>query len=155
MNGFLRNTEHLIRVVVLLAVGVVAFLLIRRAVVPANFGEFGHFRPAVLDEIRAHPVKFAGHETCEACHSDVSGTKSKGKHAGVNCEACHGALANHAADPASVVPKLPDPGVLCARCHQANASKPKAFPQVVPAEHSGGAPCTVCHKPHDPLNAGG
>ncbi|MGB6945850.1 MAG: multiheme c-type cytochrome [Bryobacteraceae bacterium] len=155
MKDFLRSIEHLIRVVVILAVGVAAFLLIRRAVIPANFGEYGHFRPAAMDDIRARPVKVAGHAVCEACHSDVAELKSKGKHAGVSCEACHGPLANHAEDPGSVIPKLPDAAVLCVRCHEANASKPKSFPQVVSAEHSGGLVCTTCHQQHDPLNAGG
>jgi len=151
MKDFLRNTEHLLRVVVLLALGVAAFLVIRAAVVPKNFGEYGHFRPAALDDIRARPVRFEGHATCEACHTDEAATKSKGKHANVACEACHGPLANHAEDPVSVVPKLPDVAMLCVRCHEANASKPKSFPQVVPADHSGGVVCNTCHKPHDPL----
>ncbi len=151
MKDFLRNTEHLLRVVVLLALGVAAFLVIRAAVVPKNFGEYGHFRPASLGEISARPVRFAGHAACEACHTDEAETKSKGKHANVACEACHGPLANHAEDPVSVVPKLPDVATLCVRCHEANASKPKSFPQVVPADHSGGVVCNTCHKPHDPL----
>jgi len=155
MKDFLRSTEHLIRVVVILALGVAAFLLIRQVVIPPDFGKYGHFRPAAMDDIRARPIKFAGHAVCEACHSDVAETKSKGKHAGVACEACHGPWANHAGDPASVAPKLPDPAVLCVRCHEASSSKPKAFPQVVSAEHSGGLPCNTCHQPHNPLNAGG
>lgn len=155
MNDLLRNAGHLIRVLALLAVGVIVFLVVRRLVVPAGFGQYGHFRPAALGEIRARPVKFAGHAACEACHSDVADTKSKGKHSGVACEACHGPLASHAEDPGSVIPKLPDPAVLCVRCHEANASKPKTFPQVVSADHSGGAPCNVCHQPHNPQPGGG
>ncbi|HUA21190.1 MAG TPA: multiheme c-type cytochrome [Bryobacteraceae bacterium] len=151
MRDFLRDAGHLLRVVVLLALGVAAFLLIRAVVVPKNFGEYGHFRPAALGDIRARPVKFAGHATCEACHTDEATAKSKGKHANVACEACHGPLANHAEDPVSVVPKLPDVATLCVRCHEANASKPKSFPQVVSADHSGGVVCNTCHKPHDPL----
>ena len=155
MKEFLRSTEHLVRVLVLLGLGVVAFLLIQRVVVPADFGKYGHFRPAALDDIRARPVKFGGHEICEACHSDVAEAKSKGRHTGVSCEACHGPLANHAEDPASVVPKLPDTAILCARCHEANASKPKSFPQVAAADHSGGLACNTCHQPHTPKIAGG
>jgi hypothetical protein len=150
MRDFLRNTEHLSRVVLLLAVGVIAFLLVRRAIVPAEFGKMGHYRPGVLDDIRARPVKFAGREACEACHSDQVEAKSKGKHVNVGCEACHGPLAKHAEDPAAVVPQLPDTAVLCARCHEANSAKPKGFPQVIAAEHSAGLPCNTCHKPHNP-----
>jgi uncharacterized CHY-type Zn-finger protein len=150
MKDFLRNTEHLSRVVLLLAIGVIAFLLVRRAVVPAEFGKWGHFRPGAMDDVRARQVKFAGREACEACHSDQVEAKSKGKHANVGCEACHGPLARHAEDPGSVVPQLPDTAVLCARCHEANSAKPKGFPQVITAEHSSGLPCNTCHKPHNP-----
>lgn len=150
MKDFLRSTEHLIRVVILLALGMVIFLVVRRVVVPADFGRYGHFRAGALDEIRAKPIKFAGRAACEACHSDQAEVKNKGKHAGLGCEACHGPLAHHAEDPSTVIPKLPDTAVLCARCHEANNAKPKSFPQVVTAEHSAGLPCNTCHKPHSP-----
>src|SRR5579871_2815111 len=154
MRDFFRSAEHLIRVVLLLALAVVVFLVVRRTVVPADFGKYGHFRPGAMDDIRARPVKFAGREACEACHSDEAELKSKGKHAKVGCEACHGPLAKHAADPSSVVPQLPDTAVLCARCHEANQAKPKSFPQVATANHSNGMPCNTCHKPHDPRIGG-
>ena len=60
MKDFLRSTEHLIRVVLLLALGTIAFLVIRRAVIPADFGKYGHFRPASMSDVRARPIKFAG-----------------------------------------------------------------------------------------------
>jgi hypothetical protein len=154
MKEFLRSTEHLARVAILLVLGIVAFLLIRGVVVPSDFGKYGHFRPAAMDDVRARPIKFAGHEVCEACHSEQAGVKAKGKHAQIGCEACHGALARHAEDPASVVPKLPDTAVLCGRCHEANSAKPKSFPQVVTAEHSAGLACNTCHKPHTPKIGG-
>lgn len=150
MKEFFHSTEHLVRVAILLLLGIGAFLLIRRAVVPADFGKYGHFRPAAMDDVSARPITFAGREVCEACHSDHAEVKAKGKHAGLGCEACHGPLARHAEDPASIVPKLPDTAVLCARCHEANSAKPKGFPQVVTAEHSAGLPCNTCHQPHSP-----
>ena len=55
-------------------------------------GKYGHYRAAAIGEIAAHPMKFAGHQTCESCHSDIADVKAKGTHAHVNCEACHGAL---------------------------------------------------------------
>ena len=154
MRDFLRSTEHLIRVAMLLALGIAAFLVIRRLVVPPEFGKYGPFRPAAMDDIRARPIKFAGREACEACHSEQAEVKAKGKHAGVGCEACHGPLARHAEDPTSVIPKLPDTAVLCGRCHEANSAKPESFPQVVTAEHSAGLPCNTCHKPHTPKIGG-
>ena len=111
-----------------------------------------------MGEIAARPVRFAGHDTCEACHVDVADAKKAGKHAHVNCEACHGPQAKHASsdDPSATKPQLPDSAVLCVRCHTASAAKPKDFPQVNPAEHSNGMPCDTCHKPHTPgMDSGG
>jgi len=149
MSG-LKDAGHLFRFAGLFVIAFLAFLLIRGYVVPKSFGQYGHYRGAAIGEIAAHQAKFAGHETCEGCHSDIHDTKIKGKHAHVNCEACHGALAIHAADPTAMTPVKPDTAVLCARCHTASAAKPKAFPQVDPADHSGGAPCQTCHNPHNP-----
>ena len=101
-------------------------------------------------------MKFAGHEACETCHSDEADKKKAGKHAQVNCEACHGALASHASadDPTAVKPVLPDTAVLCARCHTASAAKPKGFPQVDPADHYRALPVRRCHQPHNPAMDG-
>ena len=149
-----KDSGHLFRFLGLFVIAFLIFLVVRHFVVPKSFGEYGHYRGAAIDEIAALPVKFAGHQTCEACHSDIADTKNGGKHAHVNCEACHGALADHASDPASVIPMLPDTTVLCARCHTASAAKPAGFPQVKIDEHSGGLPCKTCHNPHSPAMDG-
>ncbi len=155
MSAF-KQAGHLFRFAGLFVLAFLVFLVVRHYVVPKSFGEYGHYRGAAIGEIANRPVKFAGHQTCEGCHTDILDVKSKGKHAHVNCEACHGALANHADDP-TIKPVLPDTAVLCARCHTASAAKPKDFPQVVPADHSGGVPCETCHTPHSPAmeTAGG
>jgi len=146
-----KDAGHLVRLAGAVAVVLVVFLLVRAHFVPKSFGQYGHYRGDALAELASKPILFAGHQSCEDCHADVLEVKKTGKHAGVNCEACHGALAAHAADPASVVPQLPDTAVLCARCHEENIGKPKAFPQVVSKDHSGGALCKNCHVPHSPL----
>ena len=153
----LKDAGHLFRFAGLFVLAFVVFLVIRGYVVPKSFGQYGHYRGAAIAEIGARPVKYAGHEACETCHTDQAESKSKGKHAQVNCEACHGALAKHAEDPAAVTPVKPDSAVLCARCHTATGAKPKGFPQVNPAEHSNGVPCATCHQPHNPAmtDAGG
>jgi hypothetical protein len=135
--------------VVLLA-GIGLFLVVRAAVVPKGFGQYGHYRPGALDTVRQRPISYAGQETCLLCHEDQGKARAAGKHAHVACEACHGPLAKHADDPAANVPKLPDVANLCRRCHEKDTAKPKTFPQVVTAEHSGGAPCNACHVPHNP-----
>jgi uncharacterized CHY-type Zn-finger protein len=151
-----KDAGHLFRFAGLFVLAFLVFWAVRGFVVPKTFGQYGHYRAAALGDIAAHPAKYAGHETCEACHSDILDVKKNGKHAHVNCEACHGALEKHAEDPASVTPVLPDTAVLCARCHTASAAKPKDFPQVDPAEHANGVPCQTCHNPHSPaIDAGG
>jgi hypothetical protein len=139
MNAF-KDAGHLFRLAAVFVVGVLGFLGIRAFLVPKSFGQYGHYRGDALAEVAAHPVSFAGHQACEDCHTDVLEKKKSGRHAHVNCEACHGAL---------------DTAMLCVRCHEANIAKPKGFPQVVSAEHSTGVSCDTCHQPHSPaINAG-
>lgn len=154
MQAF-RDSGHLFRLAAVFVVGLLLFLVIRAALVPKSFGKYGHYRGNAIAEIAARPVDFAGHEACESCHTDVLDKKKHGKHAHVNCEACHGPLARHADDPASVQPPKLDPAALCVRCHEANAAKPKSFPQVASAAHSTGLPCDSCHQPHSPAISGG
>jgi uncharacterized CHY-type Zn-finger protein len=146
-----KDAEHLVRLAIACACVLVVFLLVRAYFVPKSFGAYGHYRGAALAEQASKPISYAGHQACEDCHADVLALKKTGKHAGVNCEACHGPLAKHAEDPSSVVPQLPDTAVLCARCHEENIAKPKTFPQVDSAQHSGGVVCKTCHVPHSPL----
>ncbi|MGA2903220.1 MAG: cytochrome c3 family protein [Candidatus Korobacteraceae bacterium] len=155
MKAF-KDAGHLFRVAAVFLVGFVAFLALRGLLVPHSFGRYGHYRADAIGEIAALPLSYAGHQTCETCHSDVLDVKSKGVHKGVACESCHGPQAKHDDDPGSVVPAKLDTAVLCVRCHQANIAKPATFPQVDAAEHSGGAACNTCHQPHSPaIGTGG
>jgi hypothetical protein len=145
-----KDIEHLIRLASVIAIALVAFVILRAAVVPRSFGEYGHYRGAAIGEIASRPIVFAGHDTCEACHTDVVDQKKLGKHVVVACEACHGAQAKHADDPGSIQPAKLDTAIVCAHCHEANAAKPKNFPQVATADHAGGIACDTCHQPHRP-----
>ncbi|MGB7555708.1 MAG: multiheme c-type cytochrome [Candidatus Korobacteraceae bacterium] len=149
MKAF-KDAGHLFRLASVFLVGGILFLVVRGFLVPRSFGEYGHYRGNAIAEIAARSPSYAGHQVCESCHADVLEVKSKGVHKRVACEACHGALAKHADDPASVQPAKLDTAVLCVRCHEANIAKPKNFPQVVSAEHSGGVACDTCHHPHSP-----
>lgn len=150
MRKIFKDIEHLMRLVVVLAAGVLVFLVARRVLVPPGFGQYGHYRPGALDDNRVRPVKFAGRTACELCHEDIVTTKKAGKHVIVGCEACHGPLAQHTEDPTANKPKRPNAATLCVRCHEADPAKPKAFPQVASKEHSGGEICSSCHNPHKP-----
>lgn len=146
----MKEAVHLVRLAALFAVGIGLFLFARHLLVPPGFGKYGHFRPGALDDIRSRPVAYAGRTSCEACHDGEHSTLTKGKHAGIGCEACHGPLSLHANDPDKLKPVLPDTRVLCVVCHEANSAKPKSFPQVVSKDHSGGEACKSCHQPHSP-----
>ena len=146
----MKDAEHLLRIAVVFVMGLLVFFGVRAFFVPRSFGEYGHYRGDAIAEAAALPIAYAGHQTCEECHSEVLEVKRRGKHAGVACEACHGPQAKHTEDPVALLPPLPDPVVLCPACHEASAAKPKSFPQVDTKEHSGGLACNSCHKPHDP-----
>lgn len=148
--GNWKEAQHLIRPALVFLAGSAVFLVARQLVVPPSFGQYGHYRGAVLDEVARQSPKFAGQQACADCHSDIVETRAKGRHRIVSCEACHGPLASHAQDPSAVVPKKPDPSPLCRRCHEADSAKPASFPQVATAEHSGGEKCESCHNPHQP-----
>jgi hypothetical protein len=145
-----KDIEHLLRLAAVMLIALVAFVVLRAAVVPKSFGQYGHYRGDAIAEVASRPIAHAGHDACEGCHTEVVDQKKLGRHAGLHCEVCHGPQARHAEDPASVKPPLPDTAVICARCHEANSAKPHSFPQVASAEHSGGLACNTCHQPHRP-----
>lgn len=147
----MKDAGHLFRMASLFLLGIVVFLVLRSFLVPKSFGQYGHYRGNALAEVKEHAIKYAGHQTCETCHTDVLEIKEKGKHARVACESCHGPLAKHADDPTGVQPDKLDTKVLCVRCHEASTAKPKKFPQVVSEDHAGGLACNECHKPHSPV----
>ena len=152
MRRLFRDSGHLIRPAIVLIAALAIFLVVRGAVIPKAFGQYGHFRPGALDDIRKRPVSYAGQDMCVMCHDAQATVRAAGKHAHVACEACHGPQTKHATadDPSAARPKLPDVANLCRRCHEQDAAKPKKFPQVATAQHSGGVLCNTCHKPHNP-----
>jgi hypothetical protein len=150
MRKFFEGSEHLVRLAIVALLAVVAFLAMRHFLVPRDFGKYGHFRPASMDEIAARTPVFAGRDACAPCHDEVVTAKTRGPHVNVGCEACHGPLGRHAQDFSSQKPVLPDTAKLCVVCHEADGAKPKSFPQVVSREHAGDVACGTCHNPHQP-----
>ena len=144
-----RDQIHLIRLAGVFVAGGLVFLLMRALLVPSDFGVLGHYRASALTDNREVPMAYAGRQACADCHDDMSAELAGGGHAGVGCEACHGAWARHAEDPAAVVPELPG-ARMCVICHARSAARPDWFPQVQPEEHSGGEECTECHQAHRP-----
>jgi Cytochrome c554 and c-prime len=153
MQRFIKDREHLARMAGLFLVGLVLFLVVQVLLVPKDFYKFGHFRAGALADNASRPVVFAGRQACESCHPDVVEARKGSRHGIIGCEACHGALAKHADDPASLKPTRPEAQKLCVVCHLREVGRPQSFPQIDPQEHMGGEPCIACHKPHHPETA--
>jgi len=146
-----RHYQHALRVAALFAAGFAVFLVVRQVLVPADFGVYGFYRAGALDDIRARPVAYAGHEVCAVCHSAVTESQVGSRHANLHCEACHGPMAKHAAGDFSVKPAVLNPRTLCLTCHTQMAGRsPDVVPQIDPADHGGDIACTTCHQPHHP-----
>jgi uncharacterized CHY-type Zn-finger protein len=145
-----KDVEHLVRLAVLFAAGLLVFSVARAAFVPKDFGVLGHYRAGAIADVAARPIAYAGQKTCAECHVDVVDLRAAARHEGIACESCHGPLAKHADDPGAMTPKLPDARPLCVHCHAANTGKSKRYPTVDVKDHAGDDSCITCHKPHDP-----
>ncbi len=150
MNRLFKDKEHLVRVALLFVAGIVLFVVARAVFIPKTFGQYGHYRGAALAEVRAKEPVYAGRAACVECHADEGDRWKGGRHKGVGCEACHGALGKHAADPSALKPEKPDAMKLCLGCHSANVAKPFKFPQIDPKTHMDGGACLTCHDQHAP-----
>lgn len=148
--GGRKDYEHLIRMAALFALGVGLFVAVRSALVPGDFGVYGHYRASAIDDNRADPLVHAGRGACVACHAEPAQAHAGGAHARVGCEACHGPLGRHAAAPREQRTTKPDGRSTCVRCHARLAGRPPAFPQVDPAEHAPEGACVDCHSAHSP-----
>ena len=60
MRHLLREWGHLVRPALVLIAAMALFLAVRAAIIPKNFGEYGHYRPAALDLVRSRPLSYAG-----------------------------------------------------------------------------------------------
>ncbi|MBI4871640.1 MAG: hypothetical protein HY814_08730 [Candidatus Riflebacteria bacterium] len=147
----------------------------RSVLVPATYGQYGHWRGAsAVAARRVYPPSYQGEAVCGTCHKAHADQKRKDLHGKVECETCHGRGDAHvaaqrakASAPASgatsaaaakaslFVPHTKDP---CLWCHRRLAARPSVFPQIDPREHYAGLgvkdpdlACSRCHNPHEPL----
>lgn len=82
---------------------------------------------------------------CGACHTIERDRLVKAKHAGIGCQSCHGALANHEASPAAGT-STPT-SVICLTCHTDAQGQPDTFLGITPEQHYVSS-CLSCHDPH-------
>ncbi len=145
-----KDKEHLVRMALIFAAGTAFFLVLQLTLIPKSFGLYGHYRADAILEEAKKPLAYAGRASCARCHAPQVDVKAAGKHAGLGCETCHGALMQHAANPTHTKPAKLDAKSLCPVCHELNAARPRSIKQVKSVEHSSGEACNTCHQPHAP-----
>ena len=141
--------KQIIRLLIAFALFVSLFIVVKHFLVPASFGDIGHYRANSIKENADHPVKFIGSAVCATCHEAIDTTKASGKHKGLACESCHGPGYQHDQDPSI---KLFKPGTreFCGRCHSKNSTRPDFIMQQDLKEHNPDNKCIECHNPHNP-----
>lgn len=143
--------QQISRLAIVFTVLVGGLVLARFFLVPATFGELGHYRSAAIDTVVAQPIRYAGHQVCVECHEDITEMKEVSLHSNVACEVCHGAAAAHVEDFEKYLPPAPRERGYCPLCHGYNPSRPTGFPQIDPIAHNPVKPCIACHDPHQPV----
>ncbi|MBT3785570.1 hypothetical protein HOF92_11380 [bacterium] len=169
----INDYSHVIRLFILLLIIGVTLLVLRNRYIPGTFGQYGTYRGASVEEIRASKKKFIGSQMCKMCHSDAWELWDSQAHKNVSCETCHGSAYKHVSMDSKVEPKLSIPKnadflkgnshKLCVSCHEKNPGRPESHPQVNVKEHLdrlGMDPdsemyqnvfnCVQCHKGHKP-----
>ena len=179
--------SHLYRLVIVLVVSFTGFVVIRSYAVPASWNYNAWYRGDTLKDLKKLPLNYGGNESCKSCHEEVSlvevvenqseeefvdefedeienesdekpETVAVFEHRTLNCESCHGALADHARGDE----KTGDAIVMdksnwqCMNCHRPLISRPADFPQFTEEvekhrELEEETLCMKCHDPHDPV----
>ena len=110
-----RPYRHVFRVAVLFLFGLIAFMAVRSALIPADFGRYGFYRAGALDDVRARPIRYAGEASCRDCHEEPFEVRKGQGHQRVKCEACHGPVRER-----DVMRKEKDISMAaCMDCHRA------------------------------------
>jgi len=153
----LNDTRHLWALGALLAAVGLVGMVVRREMVPDDFGTKGPYRASALDQIAAQPSVFQSDATCHACHESVQHERAGKPHEAVRCAHCHGLAVEHvklarkaAEDPASVLPPaaawdgdfltkidlyVTKDRATCLSCHEAVVGMPADFKKISVADH--------------------
>lgn len=143
--------DRLVRILLKYAV-VAAVSLAAGLVVVALYSEYGYHPARNTARWAIQPIRFAAAASCTACHDGQVTAIAQRSHAAVDCQACHGPLADHARQASislvAAAEAPPASPAACLTCHERVTGRPATFPMVTAVAHFGGAPCLLCHDPH-------
>jgi len=161
--------SHVYRLVLVLAVGVGGFLLVKDFFKPDSWDDQAWYRRDALPRLQQQAPLFGGNESCQsaACHArpekdhdEKFGLLGDAIHDGLACEGCHGPVGEHARDGQ----KLADARIirdssLCLRCHDqrmGRAQKVAQFSETFQKHErkkvTRESECIECHDPHAPAD---
>ncbi len=139
------------RLVVMFAVFIILFLILKHFLTPDTFGDLGHYRAAALEDHENMPLKYASDESCFDCHDDIFEFKKQDMHVDISCETCHGPGLEHVNSMEAADIMVPAGRDFCGRCHYKNAGRPgKVVTQIEPGNHNVDQDCIECHNSHQP-----
>jgi len=152
------HRSHIVRLLTIIGVLVVGFVIVRSLLVPASFGEYGHYRGDNLSEQMAILPVHQGPDMCGQCHEEQYGDWQDGGHLTVTCEVCHGHWEIHNGNLTTMT--AVNTSDACLLCHQHITGRPESFSQIagfvqhlkdqeLSEEDADG--CVDCHDPHAPL----
>ena len=124
-----RPYAHVLRVAGFFLFGFAVFLVVRWALVPADFGRLGFYRAARSTvPARSRSGTPAKPPASTVTRSRRSCARARGTSA-CECEACHGPLARHAdGDFDNDKPRALNPRLFCWPCHAELGRPPRARP---------------------------
>jgi len=134
----------------LFALFIILFLVARYFLVPASFGEVGHYRFNSIAENAEQPLHYAGREACAECHDDKAIEMESDMHAGLSCETCHGPGMIHYDEPEAGQLIIPDQRNFCGKCHAYNLTREGIITMIDLEVHNPDKKCIECHNPHLP-----
>ncbi|MFC2080090.1 cytochrome c3 family protein [Bacteroidota bacterium] len=129
---------------------IIAFLVVRKLLIPDTFGDIGHYRADALTDNENMELMYAGKAVCIDCHSDINDLLQSDMHMNLSCEVCHGPGLKHAdtMEPSDISKYSERED--CGKCHAINPAKPAGvIAQINLAEHNiDHEKCIECHNPH-------
>lgn len=159
----IKMKSHVLRPlwVVLALIGII--LIARAIVVPPDFGihergyMYGWYRKGNEEDWKATKIKYQTREYCKDCHDVLYKKVTSSKHAGVQCENCHGPAGDHPEKPEKL--NIDRSRELCLRCHAYIPYRPMRYAELQtgtitlkmqdPDTHNPDTECVTCHNVHE------